>query len=398
MRPQTVGLIVASCVTGIFVAAVTGVLVYQNLPDRGQQGQPAPGGNKMFAFNFNAQKVEVGQDIAIEENVVPFQGFEPGVNPGELPRVDGKPVALKEYKISEPQTHGNLTVFFIHGPDAVKDMKVLMLQEALDQNLAVVHDRGVLSIDNRSNMPIFIQSGDIVKGGNQDRTLPYDTLVPPLARNAPLDALCVESGRSFARAGEPSSYFQTSAEQLPTRTLKLAALRKDQSGVWNNVAATQNKLTRVVGAKVNGVQSHTSLQLTLEHPRVQEATQEYINGLAPALAGKEDVVGYVVAVNGKVQSADVYGSANIFQKLWPKLIRAGAVEALAERQQGAAFTPPNAETVQAFLNDAERGQRTSVNNRNGSSVFCQQGTQTILHDTCLPRQQDVVLHRSFLAK
>src|SRR2546425_8984675 len=52
-----------------------------------------------------------------------------------------------------------------------------------------------------------------------------------------------------------------------------------------------------------------------------------------------------------IQSADVYASNALFAKLWPKLIRASAVEALAERQPGAAANVPAEDTVHAFLAD-----------------------------------------------
>ena len=42
------------------------------------------------------------------------------------------------------------------------------------------------------------------------------------------------------------------------------------------------------------------------------------------------VIGMVVAVNNQIQSADIYASSDLFRELWPKLMRANAVAALAE--------------------------------------------------------------------
>src|SRR5437899_7387127 len=75
-----------------------------------------------------------------------------------------------DYRLEGPFTQGNLTVFLIHGQDKTKGQTLLTLQEALDQKKVIVRDaRGVneLSIENVSNEEVYVQSGDIVKGGRQ---------------------------------------------------------------------------------------------------------------------------------------------------------------------------------------------------------------------------------------
>jgi hypothetical protein len=341
--------------------------------------------------NFNPQFAPMPNFDAPIEKVQPIAN-------DDLPQARGAIVPTKDYLLSAPHTHGNLTIFLIHGKDMMQNTNVLTLQEALEQNIAVVHDTGVrLTIDNRGNAPLFIQAGDIVKGGNQDRTVPYDMLVPAQTIGTPVAALCVEQGRSFPRGNELSASFQTSSEQLPTRQLKLAAFRQSQNDVWNHVRNLQDNLTRNTGGSVMAQQSNTSLQLSLEHQRVQGAVQNYFAQLAPVVEGKNDVIGYAVIVNGKIQSADVYASNALFLKLWPKLIRAGAVEALAERQPGAVVDPPSAAAVQAFLADTEKGQAFRVD-ANRSTVIRQETPLSLLHDTCDPMRENLVLHRSVLSK
>src|SRR5207302_1203111 len=151
-----------------------------------------------------------------------------------------------------------------HGEDKLPNQKILTLQEGLAQGLVVVHDTGVtLRVDNRANMPLFIQAGDIVKGGSQDRTLPLDMLISANTKNVPIGALCVELGRSFPRGNEISTSFQTSTEQLPSRKLRLAAHSNAQVQVWSNVQALQQNLARTTGGSVQAPLSQTSLQLSL---------------------------------------------------------------------------------------------------------------------------------------
>ncbi|MHC4507160.1 MAG: ARPP-1 family domain-containing protein, partial [Planctomycetota bacterium] len=81
---------------------------------------------------------------------------------------------------------------------------------------------------------------------------------------------------------------------------------------------------------VLGYVSPTSLQLTLESKKVKEAAEKYTKALAGVVEGRDDVVGFAFAINGEANSADLYASRALFRKLWPKLLKAAAVEAVAE--------------------------------------------------------------------
>src|SRR5438046_116 len=91
--------------------------------------------------------------------------------------------------VSGPFTHANLTIFPIHGKDTVTGRKLLTLQEALEQKKVVVHETSTvneLSVENvADDAEVFIQSGDIVKGGRQDRLLATDLIVPPKSGKVP---------------------------------------------------------------------------------------------------------------------------------------------------------------------------------------------------------------------
>src|SRR5262245_50308170 len=87
-----------------------------------------------------------------------------------------------DWTVSEPFTHQNLAVYLIRGKDVIPGKKFLTLQEALEQKKAIVHETGnvnQLAVENVSaDFEVFIQAGDIVKGGQQDRVLAYDLVVP----------------------------------------------------------------------------------------------------------------------------------------------------------------------------------------------------------------------------
>ena len=206
------------------------------------------------------------------------------------------------YRISGPYTHDNLSVFLIHGRDKI-DKHFLTLQEAMQQKKVIVHETGnvnELAVENVSGEEVFIQSGDIVKGGKQDRLITYDFVVPPKSGKMPIASFCVEHGRWQARGREAAGYFASSDTQVATKNLKLAAKYKmDQREVWENVAAVQGGLASSLAIPVAAPESRSSLQLTLENKKVQERSSDYTQKLLPVVEGKKDVIGYAFAISGK---------------------------------------------------------------------------------------------------
>jgi hypothetical protein len=73
---------------------------------------------------------------------------------------------------------------------------------------------------------------------------------------------------------------------------------------------------------------------------------------APVASGKQ-VVGAIVAVNGMVEAVDVFQSTPLFQKLWPKLLKGHALDALA----GAGVKNPN---KQATIDDARKFLKSAM--------------------------------------
>src|SRR5437868_3380467 len=257
------------------------------------------------------------------------------------------------YKITGPYTYQNLAVFLIHGPDKLPGQNFLTLSEALRQRKVVVYETrsvNTLAIENVSNEQVFVQSGDIVKGGQQDRMLGVDMLVPPHSGRISIDAFCVESGRWTRRGSESSGRFDSSTERVATKDLKIAANQaRSQTEVWNKVAEAQDKLSANVGTRVNSAASDSSFQLALENRQVQETAANYVKALTHIADEQTDIVGYAFAINGQINSADIYASSSLFRKLWPSLLKSSAIEAIADLQRGQKFKPIEADDVRDFL-------------------------------------------------
>ena len=263
------------------------------------------------------------------------------------------------YKISEPYTHKNLTIYLIHGKDESTKTNILTLQEAMDRRLFRVYetsDVNELAVENISKtFDVFIQSGDIVKGGKQDRILGVSIIIPAGSGRIKIEAFCVESGRWEKRGNEDSGQFSSSNDRIVSKELKLAANgARSQQDVWQKVSEAQEKLSRNVGGQVASASSDSSLQLSLENRKLAATADEYVRRLSGLIERKSDVIGYAFAVNGQLNSADVYVSNFLFKKLWPRMLKAAAVEAVSEQDghaRNARVVRP--EEVEEFMKRAD---------------------------------------------
>src|SRR5258705_5072243 len=133
-------------------------------------------------------------------------------------------------------------------------MTFITLQEALAQKKVIVYETkevNELAIKNLSNQDVYVQAGDIVRGGDQDRMISVDFIVPPRSGRMPIAAFCVESGRWSKRGNEEARVFSSSENSVATKELKLAAKSANsQQAVWENVSVAQQKLSRNVEESV----------------------------------------------------------------------------------------------------------------------------------------------------
>lgn len=307
-----------------------------------------------------------------------------------------------DYKISAPYSYKNLTIFLIHGKDTSSKKNILTLQEAMEKRILIVYetsDVNELAVENISKQfDVFIQSGDIVKGGKQDRVLAMSIIIPAQSGRILIQAFCVESGRWQKRGDEEAGKFSSSNERIVTKDLKIAANKtRSQSEVWNEVSKAQDKLSQNVGSSVKAGPSQTSLQLSLENKKVVATIDEYVKNLSKTIEGKSDVIGYAFAINGKINSADVYVSNTLFKKLWAKMLKASATEAVAEFNEKNSFESVQSEAVKTFLDDAEKGKAEEQTVTNRVKVISREDKENIVFEA-RDEKAKAVIHKSYVKK
>lgn len=365
------------------------------------------------------------------------------------PWLAGASLAEPEPRIGDPVRHEAVAVYFLRGPSApgaVPDT----LQEALAKGSVVLHETGnvrELKIENTGDRPVFVQFGDIVKGGRQDRVLSVSLILDPRSGAVPIGSFCVEQGRWSARGGEDARRFALSESMLPSREAKLAIAKPHQAApsqdnpwagpvtqeqrqeidrlsrdidryareitrqqqrqvfsgepdsqgeVWRSVDRVQRQLAEKLKAPVASDKSRTSLQLALENEKLKAAQAAYLAVLEPAGLASDDIVGVVVAIDGRISGADIYPSNGLFRKMWPKLARAAATEALTAKPAKPDTAIPTLADVAAFLAQARDGVRTD-RLLTGVARIETRATKTVLHTQARTPKGDVV-HHSYLAR
>ena len=327
-----------------------------------------------------------------------------------------------EHRLSGPAVSENLAVYFVLGNSSDGPVP-LTLQEAMADDTVRVYETGnvnELAIENRGAEGVFVQAGDIVKGGQQDRSLTVSLLLPPHSGRIPIASFCVEPNRWSQRGHEDVHHFSSANAAMPSREAMIAMkapldagsamqrslasdpsqrpiaeTRERQHAVWDYVASINRALSANLSSNSGPMPAPGSLQTALEDDKLKEAQGSYIKLLRPAGESDPDTIGYVFAVNGKLEGGDVYSSNALFRKMWPKLLAASVTEAIANRNS-AAVTAPSIETVRAFVSAAERGNPTVAKLTQDVRLETRETEQALFFETAWADGRWV--HRNYLAK
>jgi hypothetical protein len=314
-------------------------------------------------------------------------------------------VSVGERKVSGPYACGNLAVFLVHWKveEQERANRYLDLTRALRTHTLLVKETGSVSelvFQNRSpSRSVYVQSGEIVKGGRQDRTIRYDTVVAPRSPGLRVPVFCVESGRWNGRHGESSKRF-TAGGYLSTRRLRLAASGADasQDRMWSEVRLTQDRLKTLVDAQVRDARSPTSLQLTLESRELRRRAGRYVRALADRPGRWKHAVGFCFAVNGEIVGANVYASRTLFLRMWPKLLRACAVEAVLAGERGRDSRPPALEAVQEFFLAAVNRESAERPAGRGWKAVVTESASVVLFELRPTDGEEPAVHESYVRK
>lgn len=360
------------------LAAATALLAQQSTPPSNRRGNdPNPQATRS----------------SIQQAAAPAPG-----EPATLKRLAGK------LQPSTPLTHANLEVYLLEGDDLADTTQVLTLDEAMSVKKGVVvkETRQVneLTVQNhQTDKQVFIMAGDIVKGGQQDRTLASDLPLAPKSGEVAVGSFCVEQGRWSKRGNESVSDFNSSKNVVASKEGKIAVRKAANQGeVWKTVAEAQEKISRNIGKDVKPAASASSLQLTLEDKDLKARIGAFRDALLPAVEKSSRSMGVVFVINGQINSAEIFAGHDLFRRVWPKLLDGIAAEAISLADASKAAKPAVGEDVMKFITKAEETPATQKPLQGSLKHVSAESDETYLFETADDKNDSKWLRRSILKK
>lgn len=293
-----------------------------------------------------------------------------------------------KWDVLAPVSYKNLTVFPVRANFATATDAYVTLDEGIKAGTVVITEKGAraarrprvrrgssnaanaanqeavsynegasvneLALVNKSGKKLLLLAGEVIVGGQQDRIVQEDRIIPPSGVPIALSVFCVEHGRwtprptnyvsgggggGVGRGGAPVVESAPAAAEMveaaPSSPAKFSSLgavahpklraaaqdKKEQTAVWSEVQKSNEKL---------GTENATgTYQEVYTSKQVSAQLDDYIKALEREVP-QPGVVGVVVARNGRLVWADLFASPALFAGYWPKLLKSYAVDALGD--------------------------------------------------------------------
>jgi hypothetical protein len=242
-------------------------------------------------------------------------------------------VAVPSVRVGAPISSASLTVFPLF-LDAASAPPYRLADEALADGTAVVEEVSEggsvpnLAVDNKGERLVLFVEGQELRGAKQNRVLNASVLIAAHTKTV-IPVSCVEQGRwrYVSKQFAASDYYASSKmrsvlkKSVTESTVTGSGHRSDQGAVWGEVS----RQMRSVGSTSDTM----ALADTMTHHK------PVIDRTAAEVAYAEGAAGLAIAVGGKVVSVDLFDAPETCRKVWPRVIRGVAVDAMEEKAAAA---------------------------------------------------------------
>jgi hypothetical protein len=304
------------------------------------------------------------------------------------------PTTINDYKILAPISHGDLTIFPVVSARVHDTSEFITLDEGIRSGEVVVTEVGNLHstmrrrpyvqpyrggaevnrlvLVNNSKHPLILLAGEVVTGGQQDRVVGKDRIVPAESDPVDLSVFCVEHGRWT----ETSEKFDTHASVMLQPSVRMKAMaEQNQQKVWDAVGqskasmsaramelgpppppngTTQTVTVESYAATVQQLDGTSSYAKARENSAIKQQVDSIVEPMQKSYESvikqlrNQNAVGVVVAVRGRIVWADMFASGALLDKYWPKLLDSYATEAMTA---SGAHGEVSIKEAQAFLDN-----------------------------------------------
>jgi hypothetical protein len=199
-----------------------------------------------------------------------------------------------------------------------------------------------LTVRNNGPKPLLLLGGELLLGGKQDRVVAHDTIVPA-GKEQKVSVYCVEPGRWQGS----SEKFEAKSQFVPHR-VRDAATYKGQQEVWDGVGGFN-------AAASPAAASEGTVNAGMSDERVQSEIQKGLSQVVDDLKKQQNVVGVLVALNGKIETLELFGNSKLFDSAREPLLTSFLSEAAVSKNKS-----PNSvsmEEATQFLSDVLNSRR-----------------------------------------
>lgn len=252
----------------------------------------------------------------------------------------------------------SLQIFGLRWPAGPGLIEYTTLDEALLNDLfdvTEITEGGLvptIKVSNKSGRMVFLMAGELLVGSKQDRVLNTSMMVPSNTE-MPIPVACVEEGRwgyqsRKFQSGKSSSHSclrMMLSMQTSKHYREQGAPGSDQAAVW---AEVRKKMDRMGSSSDSGALKD-----------MFEDCSHKLNQVLQNLSAPDGCHGAAFTINGNIVGVDLFDKPATLGKLWSKLIKSYAVDALEAPNDDS--KPLRPEWVTEWINSANSAKQEWFN-------------------------------------
>jgi hypothetical protein len=351
----------------------------------GQAGEPAQ----------KAKKVTVGEDFTIAEAVqwknlavFPVLSVKPKDEDLYITLEEGlKSDKVEVYEVgAKPERHRHAN----RGQNVQRPVQQVQPQannDPFDDGEGPAGDVNHLMVVNRSQRLLYLMPGEIIMGGKQDRCVAKECVIAADGKPVKIDVYCVEHGRWTngqvfkEKAGNLGKAGRATVQEAEGSSAK-------QSQVWNSVAQSNTQ---------SGVSPSTgAFTANYTDAKLAEKIAAYLRAIEQPVADHKQIVGVIVAINGKMEVIDVFGSTPLFRKVWPKMLSGYALDAAASAWSEKGSQPgATLSDAEKFFREATESGLQKMSLGGGGLVIAKRESDRVVSYSAAPSAKDAADKQSF---
>jgi hypothetical protein len=230
-----------------------------------------------------------------------------------------------------------------------QEQQVMQQQEQVQVEGAGARVNAV-EVENKSDRTLYILAGQVIIGGKQDRVLARDTIIPA-GKKIQVEVCCVEHGRWSPRRQQQAYAFDNVSTTNAQVCLKKAMVFEGASAqrkVWDEVQKESSKM---------GAETPTQTYKEVIE-KTDKTVAEFVEAVEKLLGSDKEICGFLVFVNGEIETCDLFASPKLLQKFKSMLLRGYALDSIAAEKKEK-IAEVTVEAAKEFMNDTVAAQKTA---------------------------------------